>query len=47
MLTVALAFAVVLTTAGGNAFAQKKATKPAGAKGYEIVPVGGQHPAGW
>ncbi len=37
MLTVALAFAVVLTTAGGNAFAQKKATKPAGAKGYEIV----------
>jgi len=37
MLTVALAFAVVLTTAGGNAFAQKKTAKHSGAKDYEIV----------
>ena len=39
MLTVTLAFAVVLTTAGGNAFAQKKTAKHAGAKDYEIVKV--------
>jgi hypothetical protein len=37
MLTVALAFAVVLTTAGGNAFAQKKVTRQTGAKGYAIL----------
>ena len=37
MLMAALAFAVLLTTAGGYAFAQKKVSNKAAAKGYEIM----------